>query len=326
MAASLAELEVLINLQTIGEGKLAALNSSLGGLATWAGIAAVGVGALYEYGKSALQNYESQTRALNDLNQAYNATGQSLSDNQDEIAAWLEKNKAFIDNQYDAEEAIASFIRAGVSQKTTMDLMNDAENLAALKHISLADAAKILLMATEGNTRGLRDLGFTSKEITAIEKDLQTSQERGAAINDLVAGKVKGGTNALTDMDKAHNKMTKDWQDFSAQSGPAVEKAFEAIFEALDNGIGILEVFGDFLPKLAAIEYQWAHDAVATFQGWEVAAVQSVNNVISALNHIPGIHLAPIVVSVVGNPFGDTAAVPTQRQQGRGAFRNLTGT
>src|SRR5260370_23886745 len=110
MAINVAELDVLINLQTSGEAKLGALTKGL------IGLSAAGYG-VYTIGKSIVDNYEDQQKAALSLSQAFQTQGKAVPTK--EIQAFLDKNKGFIADQYDAEKAIATAMRAGISWKDT---------------------------------------------------------------------------------------------------------------------------------------------------------------------------------------------------------------
>ena len=182
MAVSLAELEVLISLQTIGQGQLNGLKSSLLGMATGAGLAAIGIGGLYEIGKSALSNYEAQQAASSQLAQAFATQGESVPTTQ--IQAFLDKNKAFISNQYDAEQAIANATRAGISWKDTQLLMGDAMNLSIDRGISMSDAMDTLTKAAVGGRAQLTYLGITATQLTATTNDVTNAQKAATAADD----------------------------------------------------------------------------------------------------------------------------------------------
>ncbi len=175
MGVSLAELEVLINLQTIGEGQINSLKGSLLGLGTGAGLAAVGIGGLYMIGKSALDNYEKQESAAKNLTQAFKTQGQAVPTAQ--IQAWLDKNKAFISDQYDAEQAIAAATRAGISWKDTQLLMQDAMELSIDRGMSMSDAMDTLVKAAAGGRAQLAYLGITSTTLTADTNVLANAQK-----------------------------------------------------------------------------------------------------------------------------------------------------
>jgi hypothetical protein len=201
MGISVAELEVLISLQTVGQGQLNSLKSSFLGMASGAGIAAIGVGALYEIGKSALDNYEAQEKASADLAQAFKTQGQAVPTAQ--IQAFLDKNKGFIADQYDAEKAIATAERAGISWKDTQLLMVDALNLSIDQGITMSDAMDVLTKAAAGGRVQLAYLGITSTELTADTNALVDAQKKANEADD----KKAAADRALSeDLQRLHDK------------------------------------------------------------------------------------------------------------------------
>lgn len=145
-----------------------AANRKMLDLTATTALVGVALGALIYVGKSAIDNAKAQEEANNQLNQAYEASGQALMERPGQIDAFIEANKRFIDNQYAAKDSIAAFIRSGMDTDTALKLMGEALDLAAIKHISTADAAHALLLASEGNTKALKDLGFTTADLKTI--------------------------------------------------------------------------------------------------------------------------------------------------------------
>lgn len=208
-------------------------------------------------GRAAIENHKQQDEALKGLSQAESTKAGNYSLFNKQLLDFIDTNARYIDNQYDVITAAGQFIRAGVDQKTTMQLLNDALDLAALKHISVADASRVLLMATEGNTRGLRDLGFTSKEVTDILKDSHDSESRGAAIHDLVAAKLKDGRRTTDEYTQSQRDLNKHWQDFTSGMGPGVTTVLTKLTEALDTGVQILDLTDQFVVKLGNDQSFW---------------------------------------------------------------------
>jgi hypothetical protein len=126
------------------------------------------VGALVVTGKAAVENYNSQETANRDLANAIKDSSNAMYGSIGAVDDWITKNAQYIDDQYAAKEGIAAFIRAGMTEETALRLSGNALDIAAVKHVSLADAQHALLLASEGNTRGLRDLGFTAADLKII--------------------------------------------------------------------------------------------------------------------------------------------------------------
>ena len=203
MAASLAELEVLISLQTIGQGQLNSLKSSLLGLGTGVGVAALALGGLYELGKASLDNYEKQQGAVSQLAQAFATQGKAVPTT--EIQAFLDKNKGFISDQYDVENAIAAATRAGLSWKDTQLLMSDALGLSIDRNISYSDAMDTLIKAAAGGRVQLAYLGITTKALTADSTVLTTAQKEATKAD---AAKAAADRTLQEELVRLHDKHT----------------------------------------------------------------------------------------------------------------------
>src|SRR6185312_14290826 len=98
-----------------------------------------------------------------------------------EIQAFLDKNKAYIADQYDVEQGIAAATRAGISWKDTQLLMGDALNLSILRHESFSDAMTEVIKAAEGQRSSLADLGITQSDLQAPTKAVTTATKEAAA-------------------------------------------------------------------------------------------------------------------------------------------------
>jgi hypothetical protein len=178
--------------------KLGGLQGLMGGgfgmgLAALGATAAVGIGIAAS--KSAIDNADRQEAATRSLTQAYQTQGLTLQQNGQWIDAFLAKNSRFIDDELAAQEAVATLTRAGYDQVTVQRIANDAVDLAAVKHVSYADAVNTLNLALQGNTRGLRDLGLSASEVNAIMKEAPNS--------------LKDVTKATTDQEKAADALAK---------------------------------------------------------------------------------------------------------------------
>src|SRR4029077_5547076 len=189
--------------------------------------AVAGVSLLVDASKSAMDNAKQNEAANKDLAQAY-ATLKEKVPNQ-EIDAFIEKNQRFISSMYGAKEGFASLARAGFDNATQLRLMNDAMDLAAVKHISLNQAVEVLIKAYSGNVRGLIDLGFNQKDVNeAVGKGADKSQHY-AGVLALLEPKIKGGRDATDESVQASNRLSNSWQKLSNQDGPGLQSAMNAV-------------------------------------------------------------------------------------------------
>lgn len=158
-----------------------------------------------------------------------------------ELDAFLEKNKQFISDQYDTREALAAAIRAGNDSTTSMRLLNDALDLAAIKHISVSDAMHIEILSLNGNSKGLRDLGISSDDYNAIMKSTLTTEQKHQALLELIEERTGHGRDTTDKLQQTQNKLNKDWQDFTVQLGGIVLPVVDWIINAADIGLNALE-------------------------------------------------------------------------------------
>jgi predicted nucleic acid-binding Zn-ribbon protein len=168
--------------------------ASSGAMGLGIGAALVGTTALIAGGKAAIDNADTLEKSTLLLTQAYDSQGQSLQNQGYWINQFLDTNRKYIDNQYAARDSIASLVRAGYDQVTVQRIATDALDFAAAKNISYATASTELNLALQGNTRGLRDLGLSAIEVTAImsqatrdNKELATANKTLTADTDKLA-------------------------------------------------------------------------------------------------------------------------------------------
>lgn len=250
----LIEIMTAANLAGVEQAQKSFLGLSASTLALAAGIAIV-----VTVGKAAVDNYKAQQSATLGLNQAvaaFNATHKQTPINQkalnDEVANWLELNKEYIPNQYDATAAVAQAVRAGNDQVTSMRIVNDALDLAVIKHESVSEATNTEILALAGNSRGLRDLGITTAQYNAIMKSKLSQQEKDAQLLTLIESKTKDGRKATEELDRNQQALNKDWQDFTVKIGPAVTGALDDIVKAADIGIQILTELWEIISAIIA--------------------------------------------------------------------------
>jgi hypothetical protein len=213
------------------------MNSGIGlGLAGLAGAAALGLGVAGA--KSAVDNAEQQEKAYASLAQAAAIKGQSDQQLVATTNALIATNTSYIANQYDAVNAMALFTRAGFDQKTAAEALQVSINLAALKSISLADAAQMVDLAMMGNGRAVRELGIDMKSLTAEQdtsetaaKNLDTAQKNV----DTSSQHLAVSQQSLRDLeDSLHAKRTLSQVDLDhlAEKQAAVTKASNDLKEA----------------------------------------------------------------------------------------------
>lgn len=152
-------------------GRLTALGGvmgSTGALGLGIGAAIIGLGLVYEGGKSIIDIAEAQQSAARNLGQAYGSLGEKVPTK--EIKDFLETNRSFISSEPDVENAFATLARAGFTGAEGTRLMNDALDLSVVHQETVTQAAEELIKASEGNSRSLTDLGINLKDIKDPQK------------------------------------------------------------------------------------------------------------------------------------------------------------
>src|SRR5207247_7108468 len=117
----------------------------------------------------------------------------------------------------------AKLIRGGLDLKETQRVINDAVDLAAIKHISLSEAVDILSNAEHGRMRGLIDLGITTKELTDADGNLLGGQRAIAMAMGEVDKAVAGGRDTISAVDQNTNELNNSWAKLSRAGGPMIQ-------------------------------------------------------------------------------------------------------
>lgn len=156
--------------------------------------------------------------------------------------------------------------------------MNDAVDLAALKHISLAQAVDTLNAAEHGRMRGLIDLGITTKQLVDDNGNLLKGQAAVGEAMKEVDAKVKGGRDSMTDLQKSTNALSNDWQNMAEQMGPVLIGALDDIVKGVDGAyqwfvrIGkdnnLWGAISDRLVKMASWIHDWVIQTIKDAFSW----------------------------------------------------------
>ena len=202
------------------------------------------LGGLILVGKDAIKNTEEMDTAHRHLQQAADATHRSFDNLQSGFDAWSSANKRYIANQYDAETALANFIRTGLTAPEAMRALNDALDLAVIKGISMSDAQNIITLALAGSTKGTKFLGISTAELTKIMHSHLTPAQKHAAILKLIEGHTKNGRKATTDLAGSTQALNKDWQDITTKVGPPLLGLFSGIIGKVDDLVSWLDKLG----------------------------------------------------------------------------------
>lgn len=247
---------VLVNVNTIANlTGIEAARASLLSLQAETIAFSLGLAALVLVGKAAVENAQKQEDAWGQLEQAYGAAGDSLDRHKEAIQNFIAENAKYIEDQYDTETAMAAVLRAGFSTEEMLRIVNDALDIAAIKHIAVSDAVNIEINSLIGNRNTLKQLGVSQAEYDAIMKDktLSTAQKH-AALLDLIEQKYKSGKQSLGELKESQNELNISWQEFTAKIGPPLLVVWGKINQALATAVGLLSVYYDLLGKIGDLE------------------------------------------------------------------------
>lgn len=152
--------------KTMGKALSAVGQTAFAALA--AGVAAT-VATIYKAVPAAM---EAQA-AIDDLdNTLRNRLGKTYKQLQPQIEAMASSmQKAFGFGDEDAKVALSQLITSGMSFEKAMNTMQLVADVAAKKNMTLAESAKAVGLASQGNTRGLREMGIIVKSTGDRTKD-----------------------------------------------------------------------------------------------------------------------------------------------------------
>jgi phage-related minor tail protein len=157
------DLEILLRARQQGMGVLKDTESGLGGIAkagALVGVVLAGatVAALAECVKVANQFQGVQVQLNNALKDAGEKVTPKMTSQLDALEA---KMRAFGHTDTDTVAVMTQLTQGGLSWSQAMSAMGPITDLAAAKHIDLATAAKDVLLATQGSSKALKELGVT---------------------------------------------------------------------------------------------------------------------------------------------------------------------
>jgi hypothetical protein len=164
----------------------------------------------------------------------------NLEKYQGQIDDFIKTNRRYISDQSEVVAGYATLTRSGLSQTEVQRAMNDAVDLAAIKHISLSDAVTLLDNAEHGRMRGLIDLGITTAKYTDANGNLIPTMRSAAQAMGELDTKLKGGRETLTTLQQDSNTLSNDWQNLAQKGGPALTTELDLVVT------GITKVYDEF--------------------------------------------------------------------------------
>lgn len=269
------------SLERVGEK-----GTTLGQKMTVAGGAILGFGLLLQQMGSANKQAEDQ------LKQAIENTGQSFDDFEPSIRKTIAAMQDFGKSDDDTQNALQTLTQATNDPKKAIEQMGLVADLAAAKHVTLAESASMLAKILAGKgARTLTEFGI------ALKKNKDGTVDVNAALDEL-SGKLNGQAAAATDnfagrMGALRTKVTDFAMDLANKVGPAItalgplvmaagaimQTSFAKTFAASNAAtLGMVAGWGKVAAKLAIVA------TIATAAGKAIAGAgdQTVNAGVAA--------------------------------------------
>jgi hypothetical protein len=283
-------------LNKLGEGfeQTGEKGISLGKKFAIGGAAVAGVGALLTAAGS------KEKQATDQLKASVDSTGESYSDYADKIEKVVKREENFAHSASDTKDALRTLTDATGSEQKALDNMQVVTDLAASKHISLADAAALLAKILEGKG------GKTLLQYGIIMKTNADGTKDAAGAVDELGQKLKGQAAASMDNWGAKVEAAKvKVQDFIGEVGQKVGPVLTVagtVIGVVSGGLDILAARAEKaaakeLLLAAAEEKAGASSAIAAAGSAEVAAG---NEAVAASSTGAAAGLGRAAVGVVG--------------------------
>jgi hypothetical protein len=171
---------------------------SVGSVLTGVGVAATGAGVLLAQLGAKDQQAQAQLRA------SVESTGHSWSDFKDQIEEAIKSQERFGHGASDTQDALNALTIALQDPNKALQEMGLVADIAAKKHISLAEAAQFLIRIQEGGVKGLKEFGIVldgnGSKADQLNRALDEMAQRLAGQADAAADTFSGRLSAL----KAH--------------------------------------------------------------------------------------------------------------------------
>jgi phage-related protein len=193
--------------------------------------------ALVGAGKMIIDAYNNVQQANTRLDQALKNTGNNTTAMKEKIAVAADGMAKYGYSGSEATTAIATMTQITGSSTKALNLMQTAANLAAYRHIDLSKAALMVARASEGNTRGLSQMGIqvntTTVSLVTLTKDhqkLSDAQARYHLMLSAGAGLSRNHAKAMLELAAAHEKVSRAQQKLTAD-----QNAGQTIIDALNK-------------------------------------------------------------------------------------------
>jgi hypothetical protein len=243
--------------------------------------AAAGIGLLVIGGKAAVEVTEKHQKAENDLAQAYTSSGTNLGAYQGQIDAFIKSSASYVGSQDDILAGYAELTRAGLTQVQVQRDMNIAIDLAAIKHIPLAEAVGLVDKAEHGRYKGLIDLGIVMKDYIDSQGNVIGGAKNEAGAMDALEQKTAHGRDTLTQTEQAQNRLNHSWEDLANRVGPPILDLITGVANLLDWVVRGLNSIGANKDWNIALSMGFGH-----VQDVLVGVVQGIEKLIAGLQWI----------------------------------------
>jgi hypothetical protein len=197
----------------------------------------VGGGVITGLGVALQTMGSSDKQASDQLQQSIKASGHSFGDFRDDIEKTISKQEDFGHSAVDTQTALRKMTQATNDPKKALEQMGVVANLAAAKHISLADAADLVdrVVAGKGG-KTLAQYGITMKTTGDKTKNAQDALDQ-------LSSKVSGQASSSMDNFGAKvNAIKTHMTDWAANMGEKVGPALTIIGPALMGVSAAMEI------------------------------------------------------------------------------------
>ena len=214
-------------LKTVQEDSQKA-NDKLGGMASGAAKMAAGFAAVTvvtDLGKQIIDTFDEMNRAEANIKTVMQDMGEKVTPKFTEsLTAAQEKATGLGFSAADATNGIAELVRGGLSVNDAFKYQPQIMDLAAAKHLTLADASRMTMLAIQGNSRALKDLNIALPPALATTQKLVTAQDAATKAH-LAAGVA---FQKYSDVAKKYGEGSKQTLAAEAAYKTALDKASQA--------------------------------------------------------------------------------------------------
>ena len=212
-----------------GTNAIKKIQDAAGGIALGTAAAAVAVGA------ASLKMADAYERPNASLEASVKAAGLNWDNYKQNLGSVEDKYASLGFSSAQVDQALSQAIVSTQSASKANQSLGLAADLAAMKHISLADATDTVDRALTGNLRPLKQLGIDLPITASSALKLQTAQQ-----------KVTSATRTASDILAAHgghiDKASKDWGEYQAALGRVhtATKQLTTLQQSHDQIVGAL--------------------------------------------------------------------------------------